>query len=131
MNKMALVLAPAVMMGCTQDPANVVPRDPETLTYLGAEVTKLDDEIVSLDVSIQGTNQPIDVVAYGDCIVSGYARANDFGFARHLRTKTDVRGGVISANAVYTLSKNLPSGLTTIAVADQIDICSELGIPIE
>jgi hypothetical protein len=132
MKPMVAVLLPLSLLACGEETVpQDDPGDPKELEYMGAEFDEIDDELLGVRVSIRRTDLSEDVVAYGECVVAGHALKKDLGFARHLRTKTQVKGGVISANAVYTLSKTLPKGLVTIDAAEKVANCRELGIPTE
>ena len=60
---------------------------------------------------------------------AGYAVSKGFGFVRQVRTKVSEQGGIWRADAVYTISPNLPDGLRTIDAEVTMADCTEQGIP--
>lgn len=97
--------------------------------YLGIETRKLDDDIVSFLVRMKGARTNADVADYGKCAAAQYALIRGFGFARHVRTNVQERGGIWAADAVYTISAALPEGLQTIDAEVAVEECAENGIP--
>ncbi len=97
--------------------------------YLGIETRKLDDDIVSFLVRMTGARTNADVADYGKCAAAQYALIRGFGFARHVRTNVQERGGIWAADAVYTISAALPEGLQTIDAEVVVEECTENGIP--
>ncbi len=97
--------------------------------YLGIETRKLDSEIVSFLVRMSGARGNDDIEQYGRCAAAQYALIRGYGFARHLRTNVQERGGIWAADAVYTISAALPDGLQTIDAEVAVEECAENGIP--
>ncbi|MEZ5734026.1 MAG: hypothetical protein R3D97_17040 [Paracoccaceae bacterium] len=97
--------------------------------YEGADILRLDDTLVSFNARMRGAQGKDDVAAYVRCLAAGYAVAEEYGFARHVRTKIDEEGGVWRADAVYTISPALPRGLRTIDAEVTVADCAERGIP--
>ena len=97
--------------------------------YQGVETRKLDNEIVSFLVRMKGARTNADVADYGKCAAAQYALIRGFGFARHVRTNVQERGGIWAADAVYTISAALPEGLQTIDAEVVVEECAENGIP--
>ena len=97
--------------------------------YIGVETRKLDNEIVSFLVRMKGARTNADVADYGKCAAAQYALIRGFGFARHVRTNVQERGGIWAADAVYTISAALPEGLQTIDAEVVVAECAENGIP--
>ncbi len=126
MMRMALI-SPLILAACdTQDPSPMTVFEPE---YLGAETGVLDGDLVQVDAAMRGARNTADLEAYVECAVSQFALDRDHGFARHLRTKVKERGGVLRADAVYTISPSLPRGLVTIDAEVVARSCAENGIP--
>lgn len=126
MMRVALI-SPLMLAACnSQDPSSAPPFAPE---YLGAETSVLDGDLVQVDAAMRGARTASDVLNYAECAVSQYTLDQDYGFARHLRTKVKERGGVLRADAVYTISPSLPRGLATIDAEIVVDNCAENGIP--
>lgn len=119
-------LALASLSACeTADPS----QDYFAPEYLGIETRKLDDDIVSFLVRMTGARTNADVADYGKCAAAQYALIRGFGFARHVRTNVQERGGIWAADAIYTISAALPEGLQTIDAEVVVEECTENGIP--
>lgn len=119
--------AAAMMAACT-------PSDDPTQSYfapeyLGIETRRLDDDLVSFLVRMEGARTNADVADYGKCAAAQYALIRGFGFARHVRTSVQEEGGVWAGDAVYTISAALPEGLQTIDAEVVVSECAEIGIP--
>ena len=122
----ALMLAACADATGGAEPASSSVFEPE---YLGIETRKLDSEIVGFLVRMSGARSNRDIEEYGRCAAAQYALIRGYGFARHLRTNVQERGGVWSADAVYTISAALPEGLQTIDAEVAVEECAENGIP--
>lgn len=126
MNKAALI-SPLILIGCGPSTgADVTQFAP---VYGGAETNLLDADLVQIEVSMTGAREARDVADYADCAAAQYALTRGYGFARHLRTNVDEKGGVWAADAVYTISPSLPRGLKTIDAEVTVQACAENGIP--
>jgi hypothetical protein len=97
--------------------------------YLGVETRLLDAGLVNLLVHMEGARDGEDLNDYARCAAAQYALIRGFGFARHVRTSVAERGGVWSADAVYTVSPDLPRGVRTIDAEVVVDDCRNRGIP--
>ncbi|MGA9250822.1 MAG: hypothetical protein WBV78_04030 [Roseobacter sp.] len=97
--------------------------------YLGIETTVLDVDLVQFNVAMTKALSERDVLNYADCAAAAYTLDRGFSFARHLRTKVYKEGGVWSADAVYTISPNLPDGLVKMDAEVVAAACQESGIP--
>jgi len=98
-------------------------------TYNGIETRLLDGDLVNFTVTMTGARGPDDVSRYAECAAAQYTLIRGYGFARHLRTSVEERGGLWSADAVYTISPSLPRGLRTIDAEVAMAQCVERGIP--
>lgn len=67
-------------------------------------------------------------VAYAACATAGYAAAHGFGWLRHIRTTTAASGAGRAAEAIYTLTREMPEGQAMSAAAT-IAACNENGVP--
>lgn len=123
-----LATASAVLSACAGDPGTADQGDfrPE---YLGIETILLDGDLVDFRVAMKGARGPDDVTAYARCAAAQYALIRGYGFARHVRTNVDDKGGTWRADAVYTVSASLPKGLRTIDAEVTVRDCGEQGIP--
>lgn len=109
------------------DPARAaLPFNPE---YLGIETALLDGDLVSFRVKMKGARDNADVADYGECAAAQYALIRGYGFARHVRTNVDMRGGIWEGDAVFVISDALPDGLRTIDAEVTVAACKENGIP--
>jgi hypothetical protein len=97
--------------------------------YQGVETRLLDGDLVNFRVSMKGARSQNDVEKYAECAAAQYTLIRGYGFARHVRTVVDDRGGVWSADAVYTISASLPRGLRTIDAEVTVAYCAASGIP--
>ena len=97
--------------------------------YRGVQTSLLEGDLVQFRVAMTGARDGRDVDDYAACAAAQYALIRGYGFARHLRTKVDEKGGVWSADAVYTISPSLPRGLRTIDAEVVVADCAENGIP--
>lgn len=120
------VLSLGVLASCARPSAPQLVFNPD---YLGVETRRLDDKIVSFLVRMRGARGAEDVVAYGKCAAAQYALIRGFGFARHLSTNVQERGGIWAADAVYTISATLPEGIATLDAEVVVEDCAQRGIP--
>ncbi|MEM6373129.1 MAG: hypothetical protein AAF727_10175 [Pseudomonadota bacterium] len=97
--------------------------------YKGVETMLLADDLVQFNVSMTNALSAEDVRNYAECAAAGYALIRGWGFARHLRTNVDEEAGVWTADAVYTISPDLPRGIKTIDAEVVSASCAEKGIP--
>lgn len=121
------LITPLLMAACTDAPA------PDRLAfapqYGAITTTLLEGDLVRFGVSMTGPAEPAVIAAYAECAAAQYTLIRGYGFARHLRTKVQEKGGVWSADAVYTISPTLPHGLATIDAEVTVANCTENGIP--
>ena len=102
---------------------------PESAVYRGVETRLLDGQLVQFLVAMAGARDGADAVAYARCAAAQYTLIRGYGFARHVRTTVYERGGIWSADAVYTVSPALPPGARTIDAEVTVANCTEMGIP--
>ena len=67
-------------------------------------------------------------VAYAACATAGYASAHGFGWLRHIRTTTARSGAGRAAEAIFTLTRDMPEG-QAMAAAATIAACDDNGVP--
>ncbi len=115
------------LMACTE--AEVPDKDSFAPTYLGIRTLLLDGDLVNFQVEMKGARAKDDVEAYARCAAAQYALIRGYGFARHVRTIVDLKGGIWSGDAVYTISASLPKGLKTIDAEVTVRDCGAQGIP--
>lgn len=97
--------------------------------YRGVETVLLDGDLVQFNVAMTKAMVAENVVDYAECAAAQYTLIRGYGFARHVRTNVAIEGGVWRADAVYTISPSLPSGLRTIDAEVVTQNCRERGIP--
>ena len=97
--------------------------------YRGVETVLLDGDLVQFNVAMTKALASENVAAYAECAAAQYTLIRGYGFARHVRTNVAIEGGVWRADAVYTISPSLPSGLRTIDAEVVTQSCREKGIP--
>ncbi len=98
-------------------------------TYDGVETRLLDDDLVNLRARMTGVATRADLDAYTRCAAAQYTLIRGYPFARHVRTSITEEGGVWTADAVYTISPELPRGLQTLEAEVVAADCAEQGIP--
>ncbi|WP_425049904.1 hypothetical protein [Psychromarinibacter sp. S121] len=129
----AKVIAGLIGLGglaaCAGLEAETVDRSPFNPEYRGIQTRLLEDDLVEFRVAMRGARTGEDVTAYADCAAAQYALIRGFGFARHVRTNVAEEGGVWKGDAVYTVSPDLPRGLSTIDAEVTVANCAETGIP--
>ena len=130
----SLVTALVVLSACAESTtaattASEVTEDEFDPEYLGIETNLMDGDLVNFNVSMTGARDKEDVSAYARCAAAQYALIRGYGFARHVRTNVDDKGGIWRADAVYTISAALPRGLRTIDAEVTVRDCGTQGIP--
>ncbi len=98
-------------------------------SYDGVETRLLDDDLVNFRAQLTGVATRADVDAYARCAAAQYTLIRGYTFARHVRTSITEEGGVWVADAVYTISPELPRGLQTLEAEFVTADCAEQGIP--
>lgn len=119
----------AGLAGCAPTDAAAPAETGPPPDYLGAEAARLADDLVQVKVRLGGARGQADVYDYARCAAAGFARAGGAGFVRHVRTLTRKEGGIWSADAVYSVTPDLPEGLETIDAEVTVDDCRDRGIP--
>jgi hypothetical protein len=124
-------LAPLLLVAACADGAADpdVTRAAGPVDYLGVETRLLDGDLVSFLVTVGGNAGPEAVESYARCAAAQYALIRGYGFARHVRTVVDDSTGIWRADAVYTISPDLPQGLRTIDAEVAVAACRLDGIP--
>ena len=107
-------------------PAEAAARD---FSYAGIETRLLDGDLVQFHVAMTGEALPEEVSRYAQCAAAQYSLIRGYGFARHVRTNVDNKGGQLVGDAVYTISAALPRGLKTIDAEVTVQNCLEDKIP--
>ena len=134
----SLLTASAVLSACAGSTAEEPPAAPDAPeatdsdfhpVYLGIETNLMDGDLVDFKVVMTGARNKDDVDAYARCAAAQYALIRGYGFARHVRTNVDEKGGTWRADAVYTISAALPLGMRTIDAEVTVRDCGTQGIP--
>ncbi|MBJ3763532.1 hypothetical protein ILP92_12320 [Maribius pontilimi] len=130
------VLAVLAVAGC--DPSvNDAPDIPEVTrvippdgaVYEGVQTRLLENDLVNFLVEMRGARAPADVDAYARCAAAQYALIRGYGFARHIRTNVNEKGGIWRGDAVYTVSPALPRGSRNLDAEVVVATCRQDGIP--
>lgn len=123
----AALLPAMALAGCeVSDRAGDIPFEPE---YRGIETRLLEGDLVNFHVKMTGARDVRDVADYAECAAAQYALIRGYGFARHVRTTSEVEAGLWRGDAVYTISPALPDGLKTIDAEVVVANCRERRIP--
>lgn len=104
-------------------------QGPLTPSYEGVQTRLLDGDLVNFRVTMTGIEAVEDVTKYAQCAAAQYTLIRGYSFLRHVRTQADENGGLWSADAVYTISPDLPRGLKTIDAEVAVADCGAAGIP--
>ncbi|MEM8576100.1 MAG: hypothetical protein AAGF48_15935 [Pseudomonadota bacterium] len=120
------LISPLALAACSEPVPTAEDFIPD---YLGAEAISLDEDIVLFRVAMTNAQSDTDVRNYAECAAVGYTVERGYGFARHLSTNVYNEAGVWSADAVYTISPNLPDGPVKIDAEIAAAACAERGIP--
>ncbi len=113
--------------GGVADP--VAPSGEAAPRWLGITTRLLEGDLVNFIVAVEGTRDPLDVIAYARCTAAQYTLIRGYGFARHIRTSVREEGGRWQADAVYLISPDLPKGANTLDAAAELESCRARGIP--
>ena len=112
-----ILLIAAVTIGLSA----CVPPDPEEVAQLefnpeyGLISTRLlENELVNIQVQMEGARYGQDVIAFNDCAAAQYAIIRGSAFVRRVKNDVAEKGGVWLGNGVYTLSDAHPGGTFTI-----------------
>jgi hypothetical protein len=122
----AALISPLVLVACGTRQSEETVFAPD---YRGAQSSVLDEDLVQVDVEMTGARTNADLSDYADCAVARFTLDRGYGFARHLRTNVKEKGGVWTADAVYTISPSLPRGLDPIDADVMVTSCAKNGIP--
>ena len=120
----------ATLGGCTEPTGEDVtraatPEAPRVLSYDGIATQLLEGDLVQFVVAMGGDAQPDDVSRYAECAAAQYSLIRGYGFARHVRTNVEIKGGQWRGDAVYTISAALPRGLRTVDAEIVVQNCLE------
>ncbi len=125
----ALAMLAACAEAAREDLPAQTPSERPALSYGGIETRLLDGDLVQFKVAMAGAALPEDVSRYAECAAAQYSLIRGYGFARHLRTNVEIKGGQWRGDAVYTISAALPRGLKTIDAEIVVQNCIEDKIP--
>ena len=125
----AALIPPLLLAACSTQDALAVTATGAPV-YDGAETNWLDEDLVQFTARVSGTETPQAALDYVKCVAARTASGRGYGFARQIRTNVDEKGGVWTADAVYTISPSLPRGLETIDAEVTVESCVENGIPL-
>lgn len=126
---LAGVSAMALVAGCQPAAEGPTLDEAPPASYDGIETRLLDDDLVNFRARMTGVATRADLDAYSRCAAAQYTLIRGYTFARHVRTSITEEGGVWVADAVYTISPELPRGLQTLEASVVAADCAEQGIP--
>ena len=105
------------------------PVEGGAVVYGGVETRLLDGDLVNFIVRTSGGASEDDTLAYAECAAAQYTLIRGFAFARQIRTTIQPDGAGLVADAVYTISPDLPRGSRTIDAEVTVASCDLSGIP--
>lgn len=117
------------LSACVNDAGVDVGQGTFAPAYDGVQTRRLDNELVSFVVQMQGARGPQDVEDYAECAAAQYTLIRGYGFARHVRTQVENNNDVWVADAVYTISPALPDGVQKLDAEVVVANCRHQGIP--
>lgn len=121
------IISPLLLAACASGfPDDTVAGPP---AYRGIETNLLDEDLVQFNLTMSGGVSKSALDAYAECAAAQYAVIRGYGFARHLRTTINEKGGLWTADAVYSISPSLPRGLRKLDAQVVVADCVENGIP--
>lgn len=97
--------------------------------YRKIQTNLLDNDLVQFEVEMTNALSVADVEDYARCAAAGYTLIRGWAFARHVRTQVSEDANVWLADAVYTISPDLPRGLRTLDAEVVAAACNDRGIP--
>ena len=114
--------------GETAEPAQSAQAMPAPV-YAGIETLLLDDDLVNFVVRMRQVGDPVQLRLYSECAAAQYTVIRGYEYLRHVRTQVSEEAGIWRADAVYTISPDLPRGLQTIDAAFTVALCKRSGVP--
>ena len=109
--------------------ACAVPPSGDTRVYGRSDVVTIEGDLIGVLAEMRGIANDDLAADYARCIAAGHALSSGAGFARHVRTTVTERGGVWTADALYTVSHAIPEGLARIDAEVTVADCTERGVP--
>ena len=123
---MRALLIITLLAGCSEPVPTAESLIPE---YRKIQTNLLDDDLVQFEVEMTNALSVADVEDYAQCAAAGYTLIRGWAFARHVRTQVAETENVWQADAVYTISPELPRGLHTLDAEVVAAACKDRGIP--
>lgn len=120
------VLLISFLAGCS---APIVTAERLIPEYRAIQTNLLAEDLVQFEVEMTNALSVRDVEDYAQCAAAGYTLIRGWGFARHVRTQVSEEANVWQADAVYTISPDLPQGIKTIDAEVVAAACKDKGIP--
>lgn len=99
------------------------------LSYDGIEAETLDDSLIIIRAAVSGATTPEDAIDYARCAAAQFSLFRGASFARLIRTTVEEVDGQLVADAVYTISEDVPLGARKIDAEVTMASCREAGIP--
>ncbi len=126
---MRYAIMPTLALAACSGSGPQVSQGPSTPSYDGIETRLLDGDLVNFRVDVSGAATAADASQYAECAAAQYTLIRGYLFARHLRTTVEEDAGLLQADAVYTISPDLPRGSRTIDAEVTVAACGQAGIP--
>lgn len=114
-------------------PANIVPAPEEAFLYSDVRpVARGEDDsgdMFSVLVNLREGVDETTAFAYATCTLAAWSSRTDTPYARHIRTMSDKRRGVVAVNSIFVMSETLPLGLQVMEREQTLQDCKANGIP--
>ena len=111
----------AVLSGCAAR-EGAPEYGPVTTSFLSDDLLQVSAEV--------GRQSPEDLLkGYTECAAAEAMVLRGTPFARHVRTLTEVEGGIRRADAIYTVSTERPEGGNVLEAEVLMAVCEAAGIP--
>lgn len=127
-------IAPVLALGLMAGAGGCAPLGAEAdraPAYLGAEAVVLSADLVDVVARMRDPGGAEALEAYARCAAANHALEQGLGFLRHVRTRIAREpGGIVTADAAYTMSAALPEGVRPLDAAAVVADCAGRGIPV-
>ncbi|MDO5529554.1 MAG: hypothetical protein Q4F71_09140 [Paracoccus sp. (in: a-proteobacteria)] len=106
--------------------------------FIGAEIALLrlrdapqegGDDLVRVTVNLRRGVDDSVALAYATCSLAAWADRGPARYARHIRSLSANRSGVMALEAVFTMSRTQPMGLRVMETRQTLQDCRARGIP--
>lgn len=126
---MLTAILPAMALAAWSTSEPQVTKAASSPSYEGIKTRLLDGDLVDFRVAVSGDAITADASDYAECAAAQYTLIRGYLFALHLRTSVEEDAGLLTTDAVYTISSDLPRGTRTIDAEVTVAACGQSGIP--